>query len=252
MSAGAFSSRALRPRSRPSAVSLIRPDKLGILRARRARKSTPAPASGAALLPAESGGMRRTLPMPILAAASGGAPTSSLKKDDERKARTPWPPFREGLVAEDNVAEQEKMIEAYRKTLDLDPTYAELAVKLAYELARRDDPSSGVQILKTDAQTIKAAPKEADALHLSLATLREGSQEAGSGIEICRAGPGARAGQLCRLPGGLRNLHRHRSQNEKGRAIARPRREIRAWRCQVLDPARRPQHPPLPEGGRFC
>jgi tetratricopeptide (TPR) repeat protein len=50
------------------------------------------------------------------------------------------------------------MIAAYRKALELDPTYAELAVKLAYELARRDDPSSGVQILK---DTIKAAPKEA-------------------------------------------------------------------------------------------
>ncbi|MEI9894756.1 MAG: tetratricopeptide repeat protein [Chthoniobacter sp.] len=50
------------------------------------------------------------------------------------------------------------MIEAYKKALTLDPTYAELAVKLAYELSRRNDPSSGVQILK---DTIKAAPKEA-------------------------------------------------------------------------------------------
>ena len=50
------------------------------------------------------------------------------------------------------------MIEAYKKALAFDPAYAELAVKLAYELARRNDPSSGVQVLK---DTIKAAPKEA-------------------------------------------------------------------------------------------
>ena len=43
------------------------------------------------------------------------------------------------------------------KALTLDPTYAELAVKVAYELARRNDPSGGIQILK---DTIKAAPKE--------------------------------------------------------------------------------------------
>ena len=83
-------------------------------------------------------------------------PDLLLSKDDERKADA-LAAFSEGLVAEDN-AEQEKMIEAYRKTLELDPTYAELAVKLAYELARRDDPSGGIQILK---DTIKAAPKEA-------------------------------------------------------------------------------------------
>ena len=83
-------------------------------------------------------------------------PDLLLKKDEERKADA-LAEFSEGLVAEDN-AEQERMIAAYRKALELDPTYAELAVKLAYELARRDDPSSGVQILK---DTIKAAPKEA-------------------------------------------------------------------------------------------
>jgi tetratricopeptide (TPR) repeat protein len=83
-------------------------------------------------------------------------PDLLLKKEDERKADA-LAEFSLGLVAEDN-AEQEKMIEAYRKALELDPTYAELAVKLAYELARRDNPSGGVQILK---DTIKAAPKEA-------------------------------------------------------------------------------------------
>ncbi|MDR3402464.1 MAG: tetratricopeptide repeat protein [Chthoniobacter sp.] len=84
------------------------------------------------------------------------APDLLLKKDDERKADA-LAQFSQGLVAEDN-ADQEKMIEAYKKALELDPTYAELAVKLAYELSRRNDPSGGVQILK---DTIKAAPKEA-------------------------------------------------------------------------------------------
>jgi len=84
------------------------------------------------------------------------APDLLLKKDDEHKADA-LAQFSQGLVAEDN-ADQEKMIEAYKKALALDPTYAELAVKLAYELSRRNDPSSGVQILK---DTIKAAPKEA-------------------------------------------------------------------------------------------
>ena len=84
------------------------------------------------------------------------APDLLLKKDDENRADA-LAAFSQGLVAEDN-ADQEKMIEAYKKALAFDPTYAELAVKLAYELARRNDPSSGVQILK---DTIKAAPKEA-------------------------------------------------------------------------------------------
>ncbi|EDY16859.1 Tetratricopeptide TPR_2 repeat protein [Chthoniobacter flavus Ellin428] len=84
------------------------------------------------------------------------APDLLLKKDDERKAEA-LAAFSQGLLAEDN-ADQEKMIDAYKKTLALDPTYAELAVKLAYELSRRNDPTGGVQILK---DTIKAAPKEA-------------------------------------------------------------------------------------------
>lgn len=84
------------------------------------------------------------------------APDLLLKKDDENKADA-LAAFSQGLVAEDN-ADQEKMIEAYKKALAFDPTYAELAVKLAYELSRRNDPTSGVQVLK---DTIKAAPKEA-------------------------------------------------------------------------------------------
>lgn len=78
-----------------------------------------------------------------------------LKKEDEQKAEA-FAAFAKGLLAEDN-ADQDKMLEGYRKALELDPGYAELAVKVAYELARRNDPSAGIQVLK---DTIKAVPKE--------------------------------------------------------------------------------------------
>jgi hypothetical protein len=42
-------------------------------------------------------------------------------------------PFAQALLAEDN-AESDAALAAYRKTLELDPSYAELAVKVAYEL----------------------------------------------------------------------------------------------------------------------
>ncbi len=83
------------------------------------------------------------------------APDLLLKKEDEQKADA-FVAFSQGLVAEDN-ADQDKMLAAYRKALELDPSYAELAVKVAYELARRNDASGGIQVLK---DTIKAAPKE--------------------------------------------------------------------------------------------
>src|SRR5687768_870153 len=60
-------------------------------------------------------------------------PDLLLKKEDERKAEA-FVAFSQGLVAVDN-ADQDKMLAAYRKALELDPSYAELAVKVAYELA---------------------------------------------------------------------------------------------------------------------
>ena len=45
-----------------------------------------------------------------------------------------------------------------RSVLEFDPGYADLAVKVAYELARRNDVSGGIQVLK---DCIKASPKEA-------------------------------------------------------------------------------------------
>ena len=64
--------------------------------------------------------------------------------------------FTEALIAEDG-ADTEKSLAGYRKVLELDPGYAELAVKVAYELSRRNDVSAGIQVLK---DCIKAAPKE--------------------------------------------------------------------------------------------
>lgn len=84
------------------------------------------------------------------------APDLLLKKEDEEKADA-FAAFAQGLLAEDN-ADQDKMLEGYRKALEKDPGYAELAVKVAYELARRGKASEAIQVLK---DTIKAAPKQA-------------------------------------------------------------------------------------------
>jgi len=79
----------------------------------------------------------------------------ALKAEDEKKADA-LAAFAQGFVAEEN-SDQEKMLEHYRKALGLDPGNPELAVKVAYELARRNDPSAAIQVLK---DAIKAAPKQ--------------------------------------------------------------------------------------------
>lgn len=82
-------------------------------------------------------------------------PDLALKPEDERKADA-FAAFAQGFVAEEN-SDQEKMLASYRRALELDPGNPELAVKVAYELARRNDPSSAIQVLK---DAIKAAPKQ--------------------------------------------------------------------------------------------
>ena len=82
-------------------------------------------------------------------------PDLLLTKQDEHKADA-LTAFSEGLIAED-ASDTEKMIENYRRALALDPGYTELAVRVAYELARQNDASAGIQILK---DAIKAAPRE--------------------------------------------------------------------------------------------
>ncbi len=83
------------------------------------------------------------------------APDLHLRPEGARKADA-LVAFGDALIAEDN-ADPEKSLEGFRKVLELDPGYAELAVKVAYELSRRNDVSGGIQVLK---DCIKAAPKE--------------------------------------------------------------------------------------------
>ncbi len=64
--------------------------------------------------------------------------------------------FAYALIAEDD-ADADRALAGFRKTLDADPGYTELALKVAYELAKRKDPAAAIQVLK---DAIKAAPKE--------------------------------------------------------------------------------------------
>jgi tetratricopeptide (TPR) repeat protein len=83
-----------------------------------------------------------------------GASDLSLKGESAGKADA-LAAFSEGIIAEDN-ADSDTALADYQKALSLDPGYTELAVKVAYELARRGNPSGGIQVLK---DSIKASPK---------------------------------------------------------------------------------------------
>jgi tetratricopeptide (TPR) repeat protein len=83
-----------------------------------------------------------------------GAPDLSLQEDSTAKAGA-LAAFSEAIIAEDN-ADSDAALADYEKALTLDPGYTELAVKVAFELARRGDPSGGIQVLK---DSIKASPK---------------------------------------------------------------------------------------------
>ncbi len=79
----------------------------------------------------------------------------ALTEEGARKAEA-LATFARGLVAEDN-AETELSLDAYKRALALDPGYTDLAVKVAYELAKKNDVPGGIQVLKDAA---KAAPKD--------------------------------------------------------------------------------------------
>jgi tetratricopeptide (TPR) repeat protein len=64
--------------------------------------------------------------------------------------------FATALIAEDD-ADAERALAGFRKTLEADPGYTELALKVAYELSKRNDAAAAIQVLK---DAIKAAPKE--------------------------------------------------------------------------------------------
>jgi tetratricopeptide (TPR) repeat protein len=63
--------------------------------------------------------------------------------------------FSQAIIAEDS-ADSDAALADYQKALALDPGYTELAVRVAFELARRGNPSAGIEVLK---DSIKASPK---------------------------------------------------------------------------------------------
>ena len=78
-----------------------------------------------------------------------------LSKEEERKAEA-LARFAQALLLED-AAENDAALEGFRRAFELDPTNSDLAVKLAYMLAQRNDATGGIEVLK---DAVKAAPKE--------------------------------------------------------------------------------------------
>jgi len=83
-----------------------------------------------------------------------GAPDLSLGPQAAAKADA-LAAFARATMAED-AADSDGALAQYRKAFSLDPGYTELAVKVAYLLAQRGDPSAGIEVLK---DSIHAAPK---------------------------------------------------------------------------------------------
>lgn len=65
--------------------------------------------------------------------------------------------FAEGQMA-DEKGDPDKALEAWKRATALDPSNGDLAVKVARDLAKRNDPAEGVRVLK---DSIAASPKEA-------------------------------------------------------------------------------------------
>ena len=83
------------------------------------------------------------------------APGDLLPSGDAQRHADALAAYARGVVAEDN-AESEAALESYRKSFDLDPGNAELAIKLAFLYVQRNDPSTGIGLLK---DAIKASPR---------------------------------------------------------------------------------------------
>lgn len=79
----------------------------------------------------------------------------ALNKEADRKSEA-LASFVQGFVAENN-GDLEDSLEHYRHVLDFDASNTELAIKVAYELARRGDVSEGINILK---DAVKATPRD--------------------------------------------------------------------------------------------
>lgn len=87
--------------------------------------------------------------------ARPATPDLALQKEQERKAQA-LSYFAQGVLQEDS-SENDLALASFRKAFDLDPSNSDLAVKLAFLLAQRNDPTGGIEILK-DAN--RASPKE--------------------------------------------------------------------------------------------
>ena len=66
--------------------------------------------------------------------------------------------FAEGQMADER-GDPDKAIDAWKRATELDPANASLAVKVAAELAKRNEPAEAIRVLK---DSIAAAPKEPD------------------------------------------------------------------------------------------
>jgi tetratricopeptide (TPR) repeat protein len=88
--------------------------------------------------------------------AAKSAPAADLNLDGGASAKADaLTAFSQAVLAEDT-ANSDQALADYQKALSLDPGYTELAVKVAFELARRGNPSAGIEVLK---DSIKASPR---------------------------------------------------------------------------------------------
>ncbi|MDD5349069.1 MAG: tetratricopeptide repeat protein, partial [Chthoniobacteraceae bacterium] len=98
----------------------------------------------------------------VAGTGSEGAPKTAsaagdlaLGREGERKADA-LAAFAQGLLAEED-GDNDRAFEAYRRSLSADANNTELAVKVAFELARRGEVSEGIGLLKDAA---KASPRD--------------------------------------------------------------------------------------------
>ena len=102
---------------------------------------------------------------------------------EEEKKSDALASFVDGLIAEEN-ADGDRALEAFQKVLNLDPSYTELAVKVADQQARRGDVDQGIGTLK---DAIKASPKVRCPVSTSPSFTQVFAQN-GAGHQVCPDG----------------------------------------------------------------
>ncbi len=131
---------------------------------RNKNPAKPVPASrftGTSKTPDSPASLTRTLPEHADSLPSEYRPADAdlqLNREGSRKA-VGMSEFAMALLAEDS-ADTERALAGYRKALESDPGYSELAIKVAYDLVQRKEVSTAIQVLK---DAIKASPKDARA-----------------------------------------------------------------------------------------